>query len=114
VFEVGEVVSRDATDNQQYATQSRVGALLSYSEANFSEMGSYLMHLGYLMFWELTIRTQALPMFIAGRSGNIVADGTTVGRIGEVHPAILEKWGIKMPTVLFELDLSLLFTGENL
>lgn len=113
VFEVGEVVIRDAADNQQYATRSRLGALLAHSEANFSEMGSYLMHLSYLLFWELTIRAQTYPLFIAGRSGEIVADGLTVGRIGEVHPAILEKWGIKMPTVLFELDLSLLFSAEN-
>ncbi len=113
VFEVGEVVVRDAGRNQEYATKSRLGGLLAHSEANFSEMGSFLIHLGYLMFWDLSIRAQTFPMYISGRSGEIASGSNVVGRIGEVHPGILEKWGIKMPTVLFELDLSQLFHHET-
>ena len=83
--------------------------MLAHAEANFSEMGSYLAHLGYLMFWELTVQAASYPIFIPGRSGEIRVDGTAIGIIGEVHPQVLDTWGIKIPTVLFELDLSSLF-----
>ena len=83
--------------------------LLSHAEANFSEMGSSLNHLSYLLFWDAAIRTKPYPIFIEGRSGEILAGEKSVGMIGEIHPEILDKWGIKMPTVLFELDLNALF-----
>lgn len=109
VFEVGEVVVRDETKNHGCATRTRLGVLLAHAEANFSEMGSYLNHLQYLMFWEIGIQAKHFPIFIEGRSGQIIVDNTPVGVIGEVHPEILDKWGIKMPTVLFEMDLTTLF-----
>ncbi len=110
VFEVGEVVIRDDKENHGCATNSQLAALLSHAEANFSEMGSYLTHLQYLMFWDVKIQTKHFPIFIEGRSGEIMADDIPVGMIGGIHPEILDKWGIKMPTVLFELDLSVLFS----
>jgi phenylalanyl-tRNA synthetase beta chain len=109
MFEVGEVVIRDDSENHGCATRTKLATLLAHAEANFSEMGGYLAHLQYLMFWDIKIRTKSFPIFIPGRSGEIVAGDTTVGLIGEVHPEILDKWSINMPIVLFELDLSLLF-----
>jgi phenylalanyl-tRNA synthetase beta chain len=110
VFEVGEIVIRDEGDNQRWATRSHLGTLLAHAEANFSEMGSYLTQLHYLMFWDIKIQADNFPLFIPGRSAAILSDDTPVGIIGEVHPEILDTWGIKMPTVLFEVDLSTLFT----
>jgi phenylalanyl-tRNA synthetase beta chain len=49
-------------------------------------------------------------VFIKGRSGKILANDQQVGVIGETHPEILEQWGIKMPTVMFEVDLTTLFS----
>ena len=117
IFEVGEVVIRHDSENHGWATRSTLTGLLAHAEANFSEMGSYLAHLQYVMFWNIRIRTNHFPIFIPGRSGEIVACSEPgrsvtempVGMIGEVHPEILDRWGIKMPTVLFELDLSALF-----
>ena len=111
IFEVDEVVVRNDAKNHGCATRTRLGVLLSHAEANFSEMGSYLNHLQYLMFWDTRIQAKHFPIFIEGRSGEIIAGDIPVGMIGEIHPEILDKWGIKMPTVLFELDLSALFAG---
>ena len=44
--------------------------------------------------------------YLDGRSANILLDGKVVGHIGEIHPEILEIYGIELPTVGFELDLS--------
>ncbi len=106
IFEVGEVVSPDRNENHGCATRSKLAALLAHAEANFSEIGSYVQHLQYLLFWEIHIRAKHFPLCIAGRSGELLSNGAPVGFIGEVHPEILEKWGIKMPAVVFELDLT--------
>ena len=106
VFEVGEVVERDETQNHGSLTRTKLAVLLCHAQANFSEIGSYLENLAYLMFWDLEIRARNFPIFIKGRSGEIIVNDESVGLIGEIHPEILEKWGIKMPTVIFELDLT--------
>ena len=106
IFEVGEVVSPEQYENHGCATRSKLAALLAHAEANFSEMGSYLQHLQYLLFWEMKIRAKHFPICIAGRAGEILAGGAPVGFIGEIYPEILEQWGMKMPAVVFELDLA--------
>ena len=106
VFEVGETAERDEKANHGWRTVTKVAAALSHAEANFSELGSYLAHLQYLMGWNCRIQAKELPIFIPGRSGEIIANDKPVGIIGELHPAVLEQWGIKMPGAIFELDLS--------
>jgi phenylalanyl-tRNA synthetase beta chain len=32
-------------------------------------------------------------------------DGTDCGVIGEIHPGILENWGLSRPVSVFEIDL---------
>ncbi len=46
--------------------------------------------------------------FIDGRAGNIVAGKHTLGIMGEVHPAVLEKWSLAMPAVVMEIDAGVL------
>ncbi|GAK52530.1 phenylalanyl-tRNA synthetase beta chain [Candidatus Moduliflexus flocculans] len=106
IFEVGEVALRDETDSHGCATQSRVAAMIAHAEANFSEMGSVLTYLAYLMGWTCSLRPVKNALFIEGRCGEILIDGKSVGIIGEVHPETLTKWGIKMPVTLFELQLT--------
>lgn len=106
VFEVGEVALRDDADAHGCVTQSRVAAMIAHAEANFSEMGSVLTYLAHVMGWSLSLRPANAALFIEGRCGEILIDGNVVGVIGEVHPETLNKWGIKMPIVLFELNLT--------
>ena len=106
VFEVGEVALRDDADAQGCATQSRVAAMIAHAEANFSEMGSVLTYLAHVMGWSLSLQPAKNGLFIEGRCGEILIDGKIVGVIGEVHPEILDKWNIKMPTTLFEVNLT--------
>ena len=114
VFEVGEVVQLDKTQNHGCSTNTKLGILIAHSEANFSEMGSYFTQLQYLMNWELEINSKSYPIFIKGRSGEILLNEKPIGLIGEVHPEILEKWNIKMPSVLLELDLTSLLNNSEL
>jgi len=106
VFEVGEVALRDETDSHGCVTQSRIAAMIAHAEANFSEMGSVLTYLAHVMGWTLSLRPANAALFIEGRCGEILIDDKPVGVIGEVHPEMLTKWGIKMPVTLFEMQLT--------
>ncbi|HXZ25985.1 MAG TPA: hypothetical protein VEI24_07180, partial [Nitrospiria bacterium] len=48
----------------------------------------------------------AHPSFLEGRVGAVRIDGHTAGWIGELHPAVLERWKIAMPCVAWELNLT--------
>jgi phenylalanyl-tRNA synthetase beta chain len=45
------------------------------------------------------------PFLHPGRSCRIIADGTTIGFLGDVHPRVLEKMDIKEKAVICEIDL---------
>ena len=45
------------------------------------------------------------PRFIPGRQAQLMVKGKPAGVFGEVHPQVLENWGITTPCVAGELDL---------
>ena len=46
-----------------------------------------------------------IKTFIHGRMGELHADGTNIGTIGEVHPEVLNNFGIELPVSACEIDL---------
>ena len=45
------------------------------------------------------------PSFIEGRVADISIKDTNIGFIGEIHPQILENWGLEIPVTILELNL---------
>lgn len=45
------------------------------------------------------------PYLHPGKSCQIMSDGALIGKLGEVHPAVLDSCGIEQPVFLFDLDL---------
>lgn len=122
VFEVGEVGLWDASKNLASRTELRAGALLAHDRAGFSELQGALDQLlrsfglafgaaeGKRGAYALRLRDH--PSFIPGRAAwvEVAAGGRTevLGVLGEVHPEVLERWGIGCPVVGFELRLDAL------
>ena len=48
--------------------------------------------------------------FIPGRTAKVIVDDKSVGIVGEIHPQVLNNWGLEKAVVAFELDMSLLFS----
>jgi phenylalanyl-tRNA synthetase beta chain len=46
--------------------------------------------------------------FIPGRAAAVLYRGKSIGVFGEIHPEVLENWGITMPCTGGELDLDAL------
>lgn len=108
IFEVGKVAFLDDTDNSGTTTRNYLGFLGASSEMGFNQLSSQISTLFYFLNREYVMQEMADPRFIDGRCGKLVSNGAEVGIFGEVHPAVLESWGITMPTVVCEIDLDLL------
>lgn len=105
IFELGEVAFRDENSAERTRTVNNVAALVAHNTANFSEINSYLQSLLYHIGMEYGLEKAEHPSFIAGRVGRILVRGKECGVIGEVHPRVLENWGISYPCALFEMTL---------
>jgi phenylalanyl-tRNA synthetase beta chain len=50
-------------------------------------------------------------VFIPGRAAAILFNGKPAGVFGELHPELLENWGVTMPGAAAEIDLETLLQG---
>jgi phenylalanyl-tRNA synthetase beta chain len=53
----------------------------------------------------VAIEAAEAPSFIPGRCARVSVDGSEVGIFGEVHPEVLERFGVAQPAIAVELDL---------
>jgi phenylalanyl-tRNA synthetase beta chain len=58
--------------------------------------------------FSFTIARASWPGFHPGKCADIKIDGRSVGRLGELHPDIAQKYDLKQQVVLFDIDLSAL------
>ncbi len=108
VFELGEVQVYDESADLKSRTEVRLAAILAHAGANFSELHSYLDALFFYLEREYELVPVGHGTYLPGRAGEIRVKGQSVGLIGEVHPAVLEKWGIAMPCAVLEITLDAL------
>ena len=79
----------------------------AHAEANLSDIQSHLEALAYYLQIEYTLIPVDHPTYLPGRAGEIVKDGRIYGIIGEVHPEVLETWGIAVPVSVFEVNIEI-------
>lgn len=103
IFETGEVAVPDFSVPDRTSTEYHLAALVAHSGATFSELSSTLQALMYYLGIEYSLEKTEHPSFISGRVGTIMANNRALGVIGEIHPAVLENWGITCPCAAFEL-----------
>jgi len=108
LFEVGEVAVPDAAEDLGTRTVMVLGALIAHASANFSEVHSCLDLLLYYLNESYTLETIGHPALLDGRVGRIMSAGGPLGLIGELHPEVLERWQVGMPSVVFELEVDAL------
>jgi phenylalanyl-tRNA synthetase beta chain len=107
IFEVGEVVE-PANNYLGSETKLKVCCTVAKSDATFTDIKRVLETLFTTFGKKYSLKRVKHGSFIEGRSGSIIVSGKTVGLIGELHPEVLENWGIKVPISAFEIDLEVL------
>lgn len=107
IFEVGKTVVTDENENYGSRTMNTLGFLSADGTAGFNQISSVFAALAYYMDWDYQSAEVEDKRFIPGRSVQVVMgpSATPVGIYGELHPGILENWGITVPCSACEVDL---------
>jgi len=108
IFEVGKVARRDAEENYGSRTDTDLGFLAALNSADFNFINSQVQALMYYISAEYTLAESSDPRFIPGRRADVMVKGKKVASFGEVHPGILENWGITVPCAAGEFTLNFL------
>ena len=108
VFEVGYCVV-PAKDSPTGARDKRVlGFAIAGDQATFTDAKSVADGFLRLLGLSYELKEMDHPSFIEGRVGKIVVGGVEAGIIGEIHPEVLNNFGIGKPVVVCEIDLGAL------
>ena len=101
IFTVGEVLRR----NQDGTCRTDVNLAVTAGDADLGRIHSILGVICHFRNLELKLKEADDPRFIPGRSAQVIISGRVSGIIGEIHPRVLEAWGITVPVAGFEIPL---------
>ncbi len=112
IFETGDVTFLDPDAETGAREHRRMAAALTASTAGYEDLRPVAEALLAELGWTMATVAHESPTYLPGRAAMVLAskDGEPreVGVIGEVHPAVLENFKLRHPTVVFELDLEAL------
>jgi phenylalanyl-tRNA synthetase beta chain len=113
IFEVGNTARRDDSDVSGTRTHTMLGFVSADRDAGFNLVNSHISAILYYTGWEFSVEEIRDSRFIPGRAAKVVLpNGATVGVFGELHPRVLEAWGVQVPCTAGELDVETLL-GKN-
>ena len=98
LFEIGECVTSGGKNNK------RLAGAITHAKTNFSEIKSMVAGILDSVGAEYEIKNSDHKSFTEGRCGDF-----GFGFFGEVHPQVLENFGLETPVAGFEIDMDELF-----
>lgn len=110
IFEIGTVFKKNPKTETGVSEFTRIASVSCHKNANYTEIRQYLDCLLSLLGLQYKITSTEHPSFIGGRVGRVSVKGRKVAYIGEIHPQVLENFGIEQPVACFELNLTELFS----
>jgi phenylalanyl-tRNA synthetase beta chain len=108
IFESGKTVVKDPSDVQGCRTLNSLGMLWADGEAGFNDVDAHVLSLFYYLALEPQLQPVEDTRFIPGRTARILVKGKPAGIMGEIHPRVLESWGIQVPCAAAEITLDYL------
>ena len=109
IFELDECVVLDEESIDNTKTANKIAAAVSGIDIGYENISSYLD--AFLSSLGLSYQLEKTDhnSFIQGRVAKIIVDNKEVGIIGELHPQVLNNWGLGKAVAVFELNANALF-----
>lgn len=109
LYEVSDVVLLNDKTETLCERKLHIAAVSSHAKANFTEIRAaveaFASNVG-LKRWK--IKAVDDPSFLEGRAASINVRNQRLGVVGEIHPEVLNNFGLENPVVAFEIDLGVL------
>jgi len=105
IFETGEVAYINETTGDP-GEEVFAGIGVVDSKIGFSDIKSVLKNLMREMGFSWNLSPNDFGLYLPGRSANVLVNDAVIGHLGEVHPKVLDGFGIPNPVVVMELSLS--------
>ena len=106
IFEIGDCIDFDESSEVKTKQNRKLAAVISYDNANLTEIKSIVETFLKNMDKNFNIRDHKHPTFIDSRCAEILVDNKPIGLFGEIHPQVLENWELEKPVIAFEIELS--------
>ncbi|UCE95641.1 MAG: phenylalanine--tRNA ligase subunit beta [Candidatus Bathyarchaeota archaeon] len=106
LFEVSDVVGLNRKLETQCERRLHVAAVSSHVNANFTEIKSaveaFMTNIGLKRY---RVKPAENSSFIEGRVAAINVKNIPIGIVGEIHPEVMNNFGLENPTAAFEINL---------
>lgn len=103
IFEVGYCVTPDTERENRTREAEKLGCVTIHSNANFTGIKAMLDAVFQNIAGKYELKETRHSSFIEGRAGEVIINNNSIGFIGEVHPQVLENWGLGNPAAAFEI-----------
>jgi phenylalanyl-tRNA synthetase beta chain len=113
IFEVGKVAYLDERENYGSRTVTMFSFLFCDREASFNDVNSHLSAVFFYLSREYDLEQVEDPRFVSGRVGGVLYKGRRIGVVGEIHPAVLENWGIQQPAAAGEIEMDVVLERDG-
>jgi phenylalanyl-tRNA synthetase beta chain len=105
LFECATVVHTSAETDTGAVNKERFASLITDNQVTYTQIRQVLDTIGRSLGKTFEIHAQDYPFMIPGRSGTVLLDGEPIGFIGEIHPKVLNNFGLIRPVVACEIEL---------
>lgn len=105
IFEGAFVVIPDLHQDVKSRNEMHFSAMISDKIVTFTQIRQVLDAMLRTKGIEVSVKPTNHPSFIPGRAGAILYNDKAIGVIGEIHPQVLENFGIQAPVAAFEINL---------
>ena len=106
IFEIGRAFFEDKDEDTGVGEKECLAITLCHEKADFTQIKQVLDALMRSLGKEYAVKESRHPSFIPGRAGEITIAGKKIGVIGELAPHVLAEWGLMVPVVGLELEVT--------
>ena len=103
LFEIGTIFSK----GDPISETLNLACVSTHKDANFTEIKSIIqsaLKTGFNI--ECKTKTSTHPMFLEGRTAEILVKNKSIGLIGEIDKKVIENFKIRVPVIAFEIKLT--------
>lgn len=92
-------------ESEKPVEEYHIAAVETDSKANFNKIKAVVESIAYMLGLKFEIKKLEHESFITGRCAGIYMNGAKIGFFGELHPQVMNNFGVEEPTIAFELSI---------